>query len=113
MIERKDTKYLRSVFFVNDVNKEDFVIVEYDSNWWLAQILELNELTQELHVLFLHPRGPQLKFAFPNRRDELLIPVTSVVAALREQPKKTGRRDQKYELSVLQMNDINTVFESF
>ncbi|CAF1613043.1 unnamed protein product, partial [Didymodactylos carnosus] len=70
------------------------------------QILKLNELTQELHLLFPHPRGPQLKFAFSNRHDELLIPVMSVVAAPRGQPTKTGRRDQKYELSVHQMNDI-------
>ena len=40
--------------------KEDmtgYVICEYNSQWWLAMIMENYDDTNEMQVLFLHPGG--------------------------------------------------------
>jgi hypothetical protein len=49
-----------------------FVTVEYDNAWWLACILERNEL--DFKISFLHPKGPANSYSYPKPSDILNVP---------------------------------------
>ena len=64
------------------LSKEDmagYVICEYNSQWWLAMIMENYDDIHEVQVLFLHPAGPSPSFSFPRRQDKLNINYTQVL----------------------------------
>ena len=64
------------------LSKEDmagYVICEYNSQWWLAMIMENYDDIHEVHFLFLHPAGPSPSFSFPRRQDKLNINFTQVL----------------------------------
>lgn len=57
-----------------------YVTIVYDNRWWLAYVLEKDEINDEVKVSFLNPAGPSPSFSFPARQDILRLPVTLVLS---------------------------------
>ena len=56
-----------------------FVTVEYDSDWWLACVLNSFPDKEEVDVTFLKPCGPSPSFTYPRTVDKLLVFVEQVL----------------------------------
>ena len=67
-----------------------YVTCSYDSQWWLAYVLNLDRDNAEVTVTFLHPHGPSRSYKYPSVPDILTIPVTDILSKV--SPKTaTGR----------------------
>ena len=61
----------------------DFVACKYDSFWWVGLICEVDEVSKDVKVVFLHPHGPVKSFAWPNREDCCWIPLTNILQVIK------------------------------
>ena len=98
-------KILTRVFSAADVSKEakissvdsdvqienisGFVTCKYDSEWWLACVLQLDADSSEVKVTLLHPHGPSRSFRYPSEPDIITVPVSDVLTTV--DPRTRGR----------------------
>lgn len=65
--------------FEDDVG---FVACAYDKEWWLVHVDSKDDVEKEIHVSFLHPKGPSPSFTYPRRTDTLAVPMNYVLCKL-------------------------------
>lgn len=56
-----------------------YVIVVYDNQWWVGCVLDVNILTEQVKISFLHPHGPSVSFTYPQKPDILEVDKTAVI----------------------------------
>lgn len=56
-----------------------YVTCVYDTQWWLALVLETDKENAELKVMFLHPQGPSHFFKYPTKPDILVVPLSDIL----------------------------------
>ena len=54
----------------------------YNRRWWLASVLERMQESDEVKVSFLLPHGPAGSFSYPQRKDQLIILCSDVLAVV-------------------------------
>ncbi len=57
-----------------------FVTCCYDSEWWLACVIDVDIDNAEVKVSFLHPHGPSRSYKYPSIPDILTIPLTDILS---------------------------------
>ncbi|CAF0937055.1 unnamed protein product [Didymodactylos carnosus] len=91
------SSHIKLLRIVTQAKVGDFLIVEYEENWWLATVLNINELLKEINASFLHPYGPRTTFNFPAKTDTLDIQMQSVVGMLTLKPTITEIKLMVYD----------------
>ena len=56
-----------------------YVTCEYDAQWWLAHVLEVDAENAQVKLNFLHPQGPSRSFKYPPVPDILTVPSTDIL----------------------------------
>ena len=53
-----------------------YVTYAYNSEWWLAYILDVNSDNSEVRLMFLHPHGPARSYKYSATPDILAVSVS-------------------------------------
>ena len=56
-----------------------YVTCCYDTDWWLAFVLDIELENAEVKVTFLHPQGPARLFKYPSIPDILTVPYSDIL----------------------------------
>lgn len=54
----------------------------YEDQWYLGAVTETSDEHEDVKVNSLHPQGPATSFKYPERRDELWVPLANVLACV-------------------------------
>ena len=69
----------------SELSRDDirgFVSCAYEKKWWLACVLQVEEMCEQVTLSFLHPHGPSRSFKYPSRPDILSVPVTDILTTV-------------------------------
>ena len=59
-----------------------YLAVEYNGEWWVAYVMEVQPEARRVYIKFLHPHGPSPSYVFPELQDDLDIDVSDVLTTL-------------------------------
>lgn len=78
---------------------DSWVAAIYNDNWYIGQILELDETDGEIHVNFLESSGKYgNNFKWPKNMDDLWITKKDIIHVLKNQPQKSGKSGRLFKL---------------
>ena len=63
------------------LQNKDVVVCIYDGQWWIAEVDNINNQNQDVHVTFYHPPGPRTSFK-KNEKDQIWMPIKNILKKL-------------------------------
>ena len=90
-MHRYDPAFIGSFYFDNtdlanvtieEFRSMQFVACEYGSFWWMVRTQSIAEEHADIEVKFLQPHGPANFFHWPEHKDVLFVPVTTLCVQL-------------------------------
>ena len=85
-----------------------YVTCEYNTQWWLAFVLEVDDENAEVKLNFLHPHGPFRSIKYPSIPDILMVPLTDILTKVN--PKTPTSRTYERKVRLPQKNlPANTI----
>ena len=73
---------------------------EYNSQWWLAFVLEVDTENADVNLTLLHPHGPSRSFKYPPIPDIITVSLTDVLTKVNPKTPSShsytlGRKENK------------------
>ena len=93
-------------------NKNKFVAAVYDGRWYLALVEDQYFEQHELQLKFMHPHGPSKHFFWPDHEDTCILPVSNILALLRDPPTPTNARASQFIISGQCSDEIEAKFRN-
>jgi len=64
---------------IENISPGSFYACRYENEWYFGVANYVSVENSDVHVIFLHPKGPAVQFFWPSRDDICWIPINDIV----------------------------------